>query len=542
MFKIYKSIIWLLFIVALSTLFACRKNISEIFSDKRNIETQWAQDYFNNVLQRNDGNEVLYKKFNKVSSLNSQGKAPNMKTPMWLRARASKTPIFEFVEIPLMYTRKISASISVNGPIADPSILKASFDRLVIYKDKDGRIDQRIITYIPNKDYLERHKGDISHNKIENLDKDFDGYLVYKDWSGNRLFVLRIKDGLAHKLRAPVASLKLNKLASIDKPYDIKKVMTDDYGDCIFTIEYEWEQTCYYNNPDDVNPSYCDDPVIVSETVISVECPGDGNGEGGPDCSDPANFNNGECQPPPPDDPCNGSKAAAAQSVNNMVNNNSSILGAFNSVIQSSANGYESAFRIDKGADGNYSATSPVQAANPGDPYSSTPTYSNTVAIGHGHDASSFPQPSPADFYISGELASQSNGFLSTSYILSASSAYAIVVTDLNLFSAFLANYPKSTNIDDYSGDFKSSSTLYTNTQEIGQNAYNADPRSLSSNPAEIKAAEISANEVLLVYFLAQYNTGITLLKKDSSGSFKPLHFTKTIQNGKTIIQVSPCN
>lgn len=63
-----------------------------------------------------------------------------MKTPMWLRARASKTAIYDFVETPLMYTRKISRSVIKTGEVANEAILKASFDRLVIYKNKKGRI------------------------------------------------------------------------------------------------------------------------------------------------------------------------------------------------------------------------------------------------------------------------------------------------------------------------------------------------------------------------------------------------------------------
>ncbi len=59
-------------------------------------------------------------------------------------------------------------------------ILNAAFETLVIYKDKDGKKDQRIITYIPDLAYLKKHNN-IKHNRIGKLDKDFSGYLEYKD-------------------------------------------------------------------------------------------------------------------------------------------------------------------------------------------------------------------------------------------------------------------------------------------------------------------------------------------------------------------------
>lgn len=143
-----------------------------------------------------------------------------MKTPMWLRARASKTAIYDFVETPLMYTRKISRSVIKTGEVANEAILKASFDRLVIYKNKKGRINQRIISYVPDAGYLSRHNGDISHNKIENLDKDFDGFLIYSAWDGTVLFRLRVDHGVARKLKnkfiPPQISLKTNKIANSD--------------------------------------------------------------------------------------------------------------------------------------------------------------------------------------------------------------------------------------------------------------------------------------------------------------------------------------
>ncbi len=107
---------------------ACRKDLSTFFDQPENYETKWAVDYFNNVLQPREGNEVNYKILNKVSSLEGTGNKPNMKTPMWVRARSAKTSVYQFVEIPLKYSQKITKAIN-NGETVNELQLRASFDR-----------------------------------------------------------------------------------------------------------------------------------------------------------------------------------------------------------------------------------------------------------------------------------------------------------------------------------------------------------------------------------------------------------------------------
>lgn len=44
---------------------------------------------------------------------------------------------------------------------------------------------------------------------------------------------------------------------------------------------------------DDPIPYYCSDPIIVSEIYLKTTCP---DGEEGPDCEDPVNFTNPDCE------------------------------------------------------------------------------------------------------------------------------------------------------------------------------------------------------------------------------------------------------
>lgn len=288
-------------------IYSCRKTLNELMPNAIDKKVGWAQDYYNNVLQKNEGNQVSYKLANKISAVNEIVSRPNMKSPMWIRARADKTNLFEFVEVPLSYSTKISASVGKASEKANAKVLKASFDRLIIYKDKRGKIDQRIITYVPSEAYLARHNGDISHNKINNLDRDFEGFLQYKKWDGTPLIVLMIKNGKAVKRMVPkspngneaIVTTK-GKLMQGPKP---GKVLSDGTGGsegqegCIDWYWQEYSQMCYYTNPDDTYPAYCDDPVLIYEVYLYTTCPDDpGYEEGlGDFCADPANFNSTLC-------------------------------------------------------------------------------------------------------------------------------------------------------------------------------------------------------------------------------------------------------
>jgi hypothetical protein len=275
-------------------IYSCRKELTAIPEMKP--EAQWAKSYFNDVLLPNVGNQVSYVIANKVSSTERTGSKPNLKTPIWARAFVDKTSLYEFVEIPLKYTRKITSTIGKKDSPADMEIIKASFDRLIIYKDKNGKIDQRIISFIPDKDYLKRHNGDISHNNINKLDKDFNGYLIYKTWDDKTVNRLRIANGKAISLTKSKVSqptLKLNKLASIDRPTSDRPGTEGEFG-CSDYYDVVYETACYFIGDDPI-PTHCDEPIVISAIWAFTICPDDPpTGLGG--CEDPVNFNNPECQ------------------------------------------------------------------------------------------------------------------------------------------------------------------------------------------------------------------------------------------------------
>lgn len=290
-----KSIAVLAIAVMLITSYSCRKEVVSV----REIEPEakWAKDYFNNILLPSQGNEVSYSIVNKISSTDRIGKKANLKTPLWSRAKADKSQLYSYVEVPLSYSRKIVSIIAKKDEPVDKAVIKASFNRLIIFKDKKGKINQRIISFIPNKAYLDRHNGDISHNKINALDNDFDGYLIYKTWDDKIVSRLRVINGKASTIKKSVnkPSIKLNKLASIDRSIASRPGYEGEPG-CIDFFDVSWEIVCYYTADNPV-PDYCDEPVMISKEWVSTECPDDGPNPGG--CEDPMNFSNPECQENP---------------------------------------------------------------------------------------------------------------------------------------------------------------------------------------------------------------------------------------------------
>ncbi|MFD0939387.1 hypothetical protein [Pedobacter boryungensis] len=530
-------------------IYSCRKEMPNIPEMKP--EAQWAKSYFNDVLLPKAGNQVSYRVANKLSSIKERERKPNQKTPLWTRASLGKTALYEFVEVPLSYNRKIVTLFGPKDMKIDPEIIKASFNRLIIFKDKKGKIDQRIVSFIPDKDYLQRHNGDISHNKIDHLDSDFNGFLVYKTWDDVTVSRLRIINGKAISLKKSSKSspsLKLNKSASTDRTVSERPGYEGEPG-CADWYEFDYEIFCYFLGDDPI-PYYCSDPVITFQTWLYTVCPDDPEEV---DCEDPVNFTNPECEhegcndcdtgTEQEDDGCTTSKTAAATKANAMTAGNTSFANAVSSVLNSSTNNIEAAFRVDDNA-GTITASTPIEEA---ELEASTSTNSNTIAIGHDHPEGGFPQPSPFDFYQAGLLAIQSNGKLATDYTFSPSASYAIVINNTTLMNQFLINYPMSSTLakdqnGDYTGDFKKGKgTLGNQFQDWGQEAYDVDPRR-NGTPTERVAAEIAANEYATTKLMSLAMGGATLLKRDSNGNWKALHYTKQTINGVTSYTVTPCN
>ncbi|QNR83022.1 hypothetical protein H9N25_13655 [Pedobacter riviphilus] len=129
--------------------------------------------------------------------------------PLWHRAQLGTTSEHSFVEVSLQNPGLSFAlfAFDQNGdPIKpDVSVAKYVFKRLILYKDNQtSKIVPRILTYVADKSYLEKHSFDATGSKINAL-KNFSGYIqvhdinnepisIYKYINGSRIFKLRAAD------------------------------------------------------------------------------------------------------------------------------------------------------------------------------------------------------------------------------------------------------------------------------------------------------------------------------------------------------------
>ncbi|HXH98719.1 MAG TPA: hypothetical protein VNI52_00505 [Sphingobacteriaceae bacterium] len=233
-----------------------------------------------------------------------------MKDLIWKRAVSGTASGYTYAEVPVKYSSKVTPAVFIRGngqdtpSKPDDAVLKASFDRLIIYKDKKGTVYQKLISYVPDKAYLLRHKGDISHNRLGKLDKDFDGYIFHKEWSGKMTYILRIENGRV---------MKTIRFGDNKRKNNLNKVRAQQ---CDWYDIFYWYQDCVMYN-DDPNDVVCGDP--YSEYCCTEEyCYDDGvNDEGPMDCSDPAYFGHPDCSTDPDPSPCGYSYSKSGARIKN---------------------------------------------------------------------------------------------------------------------------------------------------------------------------------------------------------------------------------
>lgn len=539
----------LLIFLLVGIFYACRKN-----SASRQESQVTSPATFTIALAKSYLDSSLHSTSNslKLASIDSSRNANPTGFVYWKKARELKAQQFGVVEIPLITTNMLitlhdipADSVKVKPDI---TVARATFARLIIYKDNTTKkINKEILIYQPDKSYLQRHSQDASGNWLDKMAPDFSGYIEYRRYDGTRKYILRMVNGKS------IARYNITGVPVNQSSQQIESVRTDDYS-CYQDCEPAYNENCWQ---DDEGQEQC---VTVYSgydecETYCIDIGGDPSPDPDPQPTDPGDGggggSGGSGDTGAPTDPCNTVKSNAAQNANTMINGNTSIASAFNAARQNSINGNESGFHIDN-TSGIYTASTPIQTSDEDAAYSTANYDANTVAIGHDHDASSFPQPSPYDAYSIGELAVTTNGKITMDYTLSASANYVLVVTNMTLFNTFLTNYPETNLAKDangkYTGDLDQQQALGANIYQITLAAISAyilnnavDP----NNPtdAELDAARSAGNEVGLVVLLDQYNTGITLLKADASGNFTPLHFTSTpLSNGQNLYSSSPCN
>ena len=137
---------------------------------------------------------------------------------LWSRAIQGKS----YVEVPVIAKRKTLAlyhylqDSSKAQPDNNLVDLVGNFavQRLLFFKDKNGDIKERIVTYTGQKEYIIRRKTEIYLNSIKKLQSNFSGYIEYRTIDNKVTKVLQVKDGRVINRMAPAPADAANKTAA----------------------------------------------------------------------------------------------------------------------------------------------------------------------------------------------------------------------------------------------------------------------------------------------------------------------------------------
>lgn len=203
-----------------------------------------------------------------------------------------------------------------------------------------------------------------------------------------------------------------------------------------------------------------------------------------------------------PPDPCEAVKTAANDAIKFSITNY--YLKAKASIQLAAADGKEHVISFGKDSAGNI-ITSNISTGNY---YSGTlGKVSNRFADLHNHQDNS--PPFSGDLYGFIGLALSSTLYQSRYVVTRDGTVYALIIIDSKAARNFITNYPKTAN-PGYQPRF---------------------PDQLVDEFRVIRYGQKATEEMAVAFILEKYNTGVALLKQDSSGNFKRLN-TREITDG----------
>lgn len=212
-------------------------------------------------------------------------------------------------------------------------------------------------------------------------------------------------------------------------------------------------------------------------------------------------------------DPCGAAKTTTG------ISAKSGYLNAKSDIMQASADGKEHSITLGNGAGGaltqapmNNGGTNGVKVNQ---------NWPGAFAAMHNHPNNS--QVSAGDIYAAVTLNTTNSNF-TTSFILTGGETYAIVITNLTAAKAFVAAYPADIS-PIYPPEFPQ--VIFDQLQNF-------------VNPF---GSSTYGRTGAIAVVLDKYKSGITLLKQQHSGEFKPIMFKESIEaNGTKSYNSIPCN
>lgn len=218
--------------------------------------------------------------------------------------------------------------------------------------------------------------------------------------------------------------------------------------------------------------------------------------------------------PVPPYNPCEEAKAGSDKATN--LSNQSIYNTAKNAIQTAATDGNEQSVTFGKDASGNITSSA-ITTGNSNSGIVNT-SWPGAFADMHNHPGNH--PPSSGDFYKLIEANQNHSGYDTRFIITPNGSVYALLVIDLTAASAFVINHP-SQQIPGFSPDF---------------------PDDIIDEMNEIKGFYGATEEMAMAFILDKYHAGVALLKQNSSGNFKRLITTETVDaNGNKTYVANNC-
>lgn len=198
----------------------------------------------------------------------------------------------------------------------------------------------------------------------------------------------------------------------------------------------------------------------------------------------------------------------------------STFISAKSNIENASSDGLEHSITLGRDASGNITQSS----IRPGgqNAVAVNTSWSGAFASLHNHPNNT--QLSAGDIYSSIKLNTMNSNF-TTSYILTNGQLYSIVVTDLAAAQAFATAHPAD-QILGYNPEFPDK--IFEEIEKI--------------QTSDMKYTSVEGKTQAISFVLDKFNSGITLMKQDSTGDFKPIKMEEIILNGNTVYNQIHCN
>jgi hypothetical protein len=400
---------------------------------------------------------------------------------------------------------------------------------LITFKHKQtGKIEERIVTYIPDLEYLKKHNNDISHNQINKLDGDFSGYLIYRMWDDSPEFTLKITGGKISMVYKQTKEKK--KESNSIKVYVCVPMQTQHYT-----------QMCWYTDPERTQGESCG-PWVLTGTTYFNDC----HYEADPYPTDPCAYGgcyvpqpSGGTQPsqpnptptptPAPKNPCvektqvsaKAANATLAAQLNQLLSNLYSPNPAINGIEYGSEKNLQS-------LSGDVYKTTTTQPGS-SDGFAASFSWNSTegYTMGNSHNHIGGSAPSPDDVFVMiDQLNDQEllNSGISniTTYKNGVSQT---IVTKSGNYVVTVANW----------GDLQQLFTTYKANKEAFQEQYrNIESSYKSSHPLATEG------EPTTYALLSQFGDAINLYKSTpGTTSYSPLQITSTAST--PTVSTKPC-